>query len=318
VREFGFEMRLCAHIEGEGILARQLGAGVGGPNRVMDVVRVEPGPEFDERVALSPSTIPPAAVEADVGLTWRPLTDAFDAPAEHARAVAERAADAGFLELDRRGGRDVVRQVARYPDWAGRLVGIENKPDIAESTLPPQLRRDVALGLFDAVVVATATHVTRAHLNRLPEAVGVWRFHPEAGRVEVVREAARLDPASPGFQILDERPGRTEVRPVTVAEKDRQRRRIAERAYGKGWRASFPACARVECHAEAGATLPHCPWKGRLVDPGADCGPDCGGHDPADPPAVDGDTERERATPWVADPAGRARRQAGLDAFRDD
>jgi hypothetical protein len=320
VREFGFELRLCAHLERDGdVVARQLGASVGGHHRVMDVVRVEPGPEFDSRVALSAETIPPAAVEAGVGTTWTPVTDAFEGPPARARALAERAVEVGFLERDRREGRDVMRQATRYPEWFSRLVGIENKPDIADDSLPPQLRRDIALGLFDAVVVATESHVTRAHLNRLPEQVGVWRLDfDRPNPVEVVREPTPLSPAEPGLQVLDERPGRTEVRPVRAEQKARQRRRIAERAYGKGWRAPFPACERVEPREAGDATLPYCPWKGRLVDAGADCGPDCGGHEPAEPPGIDLAAERAEQTPWEPDPEGRARRQVGLDEWARD
>ncbi|MFB6218796.1 MAG: DUF5787 family protein [Halobacteriaceae archaeon] len=314
MREFGFELRLCAHLEAAGgVVARQLGASVGGHHRVMDVVRVLPGPEFDERVALSPDTVPPAAIEAEVGLTWTPVTAAFEGPPARARALAERAVEAGFLERERRDGRDVVRQAARYPDWFSRLVGVENKPDIDDDTLPPQLRRDVALGLFDAVVVATESYVTRAHLNRLPDPVGVWRVDfDRADPVEVVREPASLPSGEPGLQVVAEHAGRTEVEPVGADEKARQRRRVAERAYGKGWRPAFPACARAEPREARGASLPYCPWKGRLVDAGADCGPDCGGHDPAEPPDVDSAAERAANTPWEPDPDGRARRQAGL------
>lgn len=317
MREFGFEMRLCAHLEGEGVVARQLGASVGGPHRIVDVVRVEPGPEFDERVALSAETVPPAAIEADAGLTWTPVTAAFDGPPERARGLAERAVEAGFFERDRRDGTDVIRKAVRYPDWFDRLVGVENKPDLSDPSLGPQLRRDVALGLLDAVVVATESYVTGAHLNRIPEEVGVWRVDfDREDPVEVVREPEPLAVEAPGVQVRAEHPGRTDIRPVTAEEKARQRRRVAERAYGRGWRVPFPACARVEARTEGTAALPYCPWKGRLVDPGSDCGPDCGGHDPADPPDVDLDAERERHTPWVADPGGLDRRQAGLDRFR--
>jgi hypothetical protein len=318
VREFGFELRLCAHLEGErdGVLARQLGASVDGARRVVDVIAVEPGPAFAERVAISGETIPVAAIEAEVGLTWTPVTAAFEGAPERARRLAERAVEAGFLEAGRRDGRDVVRQAARYPDWFGRLIGVENKPDLADPTLPPQLRHDVALGLLDAVVVATESHVTGAHLNRLPEEVGVWQVSfDRPDPVEVVREPESLSVDEPGVQIVAEHPGRIDVRTASATAKARQRRRVAERAYGKGWRVAPPACERVSPRMEGEATLPYCPWKGRLVDPGGDCGPDCDGHDPADPPAVDLDAERERATPWVADPEGRRRRQAGLDWF---
>ncbi|MFB6171431.1 MAG: DUF5787 family protein [Haloarculaceae archaeon] len=323
MREYGFELALCAHLEAtsDDLVSRQLGTGRHG-RRVIDVLQVEPTDEFDARAAITPHAIPPRAIEAAVGpgraRDWRA---AFDGHPERDRAAVERAVEVGFLERERRGGRTYVRQVARYPDWFGRLRGVENKPDLdAPGDLALQLRKDVSLGLLDEVVLATASYVTGAHLNRLPDAVGVWRFDPETGDRTVVREPTPLDATGPGLEVLDEHPGRTEVRPVSAAETARLRRRLAERAYGKGWRTwTLPACARCAAGAESDAAtpgLPACRYHGRLVHPAEECGPDCPGHDPADPPAVDLDAKRARRSPWVADPAGRARRQAGLDHFR--
>ncbi len=332
MREYGFELRLSAHLERDGlpgfssldqdgILARQLGTSVAGVgSRVMDLVYVEPGPDFDARRELSARTIPPAAIESDVGIgRFRPLGSAIDAPPEVAKHVAEEAAEAGFFELARRGGTPVVRQTARYPAWYGRLVGIENKPDLGTpGDLAAQLRQDVSLQVLDAVVLATGTYVTRAHLNRLPDPVGVWRVDFDADPViEVVREPTLLDPDRPGFEIRDERPGRFDVDWVDAAGKARQRRRIAERAYGKGWRTfDLPACAKSVPESVAGTTgLPGCRFTGRLVDPAAECGPQCPGHEPAAPPEVDSEAERARRTPWVPDPPGVARRQVDLEHF---
>lgn len=318
MREFGFEVRLCARREREveGVLARQLGASVRG-GRVVDAVEVEPGPGFDERVAITPETIPDRAIAADVGAgRARPRDEAFDLPPERARAVVDRAVEVGFLEREVRGGREYVRQTARYPDWFSTLRGIENKPDLSSpGALELQLRKDVSLGLLDEVVLATASHVTGAHLNRIPPEVGVWEFDPDTGEREVVRDP---EPLERGVEILEANPGRVEVRPADEREVERARRRLAERAFGKGWRPDFPACARVERRREASATLPYCPWKGRLVRAGADCGPACGGHDPADPPDVALAAERAAATPWDPDPEGRARRQSGLGRFVEE
>jgi len=320
VREAAFELRLCAHLERrDGVVARQLGASVGGGHRVMDVVRVTPGPEFEDRVALSPDTVPPAAVAADTSVAeWRPVTDVVDRPPERARAVAERAADAGFFEWTVRDGTPMVRRAAPYPDWVGSLVGVENKPDLGTpGDLAAQLRKDVSLGLFDSVVVATESYVTGAHLHRMPDPVGVWRVDFDAAEpIEVVREPSPLTPEETGIQVIERRANRTEVRVADAAAKARQRQRIAERAYGKGWRpAAFPDCARVAAAEEAGTPLPDCAFEGRVVAPGADCGPDCPGHERAPAPEYDPDAERERRTAWRAD-AGRAREQSGLDQFR--
>ena len=340
MQEFAFELALCAHLEApDRIVGRQLGAAVHG-RRVADVVCVEPGAEFDRRAAITPETIPPLAVESAVGPgTARPVADAFDCHPERARAVAERAVELGFFERERSGSSAAVRQTVRYPDWFDSLVGIENKPDLDRpSDLRDQLRVDVSLGLFDEVVLATETYVTGAHLNRLPDEVGVWRFDPETGEREVVREADTLDTDGPGIELLDREPGRANVRPVTVAEKRRQRHRIAERAYGKGWRTyDLPNCGRcvpeaAELPERSEAGLPWCDWADELVRPVTDCGPDCPGYERADAEAeadadqaeADADerendetaTVRARRSAWEPDPAGVARRQAGLDRFR--
>jgi len=322
MREFAFELALCAHLEdgSETVVSRQLGASTAG-TRVLDVVQVLPGAAFDERAAITDETIPPAAVEAAVGAgRARRVTEVFDLPPGRARAVAERAVDTGFLEYERRDGYDCVRQAVRYPDWFRGLRGIENKPDLGEpGDLRTQLRRDVSLAALDEVVVATASHVTGAHRNRIPDPVGIWWFDPGTGRREVVREPSRLGVDEPGIEILDRGAARTVVEPVTGAEKTRLRRRIAERAYGKGWRTyDLPACSRCEPTTVAGArALPGCSWKGRLVDAASECGSGCPEYDPvtASDPPVDPDAERDRRSPWRRDPDGRRRRQSGLDRF---
>ncbi|UPW01455.1 DUF5787 family protein [Halorussus gelatinilyticus] len=319
MREYPFELALCAHLEAneETVVARQIGGGVRAPsNRVLDVVCVEPGPEMDARADLTPSTIPDLAVESDVGVgRARDPVAAIDARPERARSVAERAVEIGFFERGVGGG---VRRVARYPDdWFGKLVAIENKPDLGDpGDLRTQLRKDASLALADEVILATESYVTGAHLNRIPEEVGVWRFDPESGDREEVREPTPLDADGWGLELLDEHPLRTDVAAVPPEAKARQRRRTAERAYGKGWRPdAFPACAEVEPVAREGSEgLPFCRWKDRVVNP-ARCGPDCPGHDPADPPEVDPEAARAGRTPWVADPEGKARRQSGLDRF---
>jgi hypothetical protein len=319
VREFPFELALCAHLEAreEAVVARQIGGGVRAPsNRVIDVLCVEPGPEMDARAALTPETVPDRAIESDVGVgRARDPTRAVEGPPERAQRVAERAVEVGFFERAVGGG---VRQVARYPeDWFGKLVAVENKPDLATpGDLRTQLRKDVSLALADEVVLATESYVTGAHLNRIPEAVGIWRFDPETGEREVVREAEPLGSDEAGVELLERHPLRTDVAVVSAEEKARQRRRMAERAYGKGWRPSeLPACAEAESKTLEGSDgLPYCQWKGRVVNP-ANCGPECPGHDPSDPPEVDVAEARDGRTPWVAEPEGKARRQSGLDRF---
>jgi hypothetical protein len=315
--EYAFELALCAHLERTRpwVLGRQLGAAVSNPgSRVIDVCGVVPGPEFDDRTAITAGTIPPRAVESDVG-PGRAVDprNAFDCPAAVAERVVDRAIDIGFFEAVYRGGRRYVRATTRYPeDWVGRLVGIENKPDLGRpGDLRSQLRRDVSLSLFDTVILATESYVTGAHLNRIPEEVGVWRFVD--GDVEVVREPARLPVAAPSIERRAEHRDRTDVAVVSPKAKARARRAVAERAYGKGWRPdAYPGCASMAPTADG---RPHCAAFDRVVDPGSDCGPSCPAFEAADPPAVDADALRDARTPWVADPPGVRRRQSGLDRF---
>ncbi|MHC3437648.1 DUF5787 family protein [Natrialbaceae archaeon A-gly3] len=322
--EFAFELEVCAALEdrGEGIIARQLGAGVADPGgRIVDVVCVEPGPAFDERTAITPETIPSAAIEADVG-PGRPRhwTEAFDCHPDRARRAIERALEVGFFEREYHDGREYVRQVTRYPDWFGSIVGIENKPDLGRpGDLEEQLRTDVSLALFDEVILATESYVTRAHLNRIPEEVGVWRVRTdrEPTEIEVIREPTRLPTEAAGVEPLESLPGRTDIAIVPAAKKARARCRLAERAYGKGWRTfDFSACHACEPDDATGATLPHCTWKGRVVDARSECGPTCDGYEPSEAASVDLETERARRSPWVANPPGKRRRQTGLDRFR--
>lgn len=316
--EFAFELALCAHLEEttDWVLARQLGAAVAAPgSRVMDVVGVVPGPRFDARAAITAETIPPLAVESDAGVGEAvSVRQAFDCHPDRARDAVDRAAEVGFFERERRGGRTYVRQTARYPDWVDRLVGVENKPDLGRpGDLERQLRVDTALALFDEVWLATESYVTGAHLNRLPEQVGVWRFDPATGERTVVREATPLAVDEPGVEPVDERPLRTDVALVSVAEKRRKRRRIAERAWGKGWRTyDLPPCANAGATADG---RPRCDAFDRVVDPATDCGESCPEFEASDAPEVDRKGLRDARTPWVANPSGRARRQSGLDRF---
>ncbi|AOW81075.1 hypothetical protein HTSR_1911 [Halodesulfurarchaeum formicicum] len=328
MREYDFELRLAALLERDGlptgpeagILARQLGTSVtGAGERILDLVAVSPGPDFDTRLDLAAETIPPLVVESDLGVgTARSVTQSIDAPPAAARRVAERAAEVGFLELSREQGRLVGRQAARYPDWFDELVGIENKPDLGTpGDLASQLRRDVSLQVLDRVILATASHVTRAHRHRIPDPVGIWRVDPEEPEIEVVREAKSLEPNRPSFEIRAEHPGQFDVAFAGTAQKARQRRRIAERAYGKGWRTyELPACANARATSVAGTDgLPGCAWADRLVEPAAECGVDCPGYEAGAAPEADRTAERARRTPWRPDPAGPARRQSFLDRF---
>ena len=315
--EYRFELALCAALESpDCVVARQLGSGITRPGtRIVDVCVLRPGPNFDARAAISPDRIPSTAIEAAVGPGEAvPVAEAFDCSPERATDIADAAVEAGYLERERRHGRDVVRATTRYPaDWIGSLTAIENKPDLGRpGDLEAQLRYDVALGLFDTVVLATASYVTRAHLNRIPESVGVWRFDAETGEYEVVREATPLSPDEPGVEIREERALRTDISLVSPAAKTRKRRRIGERAYGKGWRPSPPACTHAQTTVDG---RPYCGYFDRVVDPSRECGGDCPAFESGSPPSIDRDRLRTSRTAWVADVDAGVRRQTGLSQF---
>ncbi|GAB7019395.1 DUF5787 family protein [Halostagnicola bangensis] len=337
--EFAFELELCAHLESvgqpgterNGIVARQLGGAVAEPGgRILDIVCVEPGPAFDQRLALTGETIPDAAIEADIGPgTARYWKDAFadDCHPERAKSALERALEIDFFESELRNGREYVRQVARYPDWYSRIIGIENKPDLGTpGDLEAQLRTDASLGLVDEAILATESYVTGAHLNRIPGEIGVWRVSRgdtsdgvgnRKLEIEVVREPMSLSTDESGIEPLEYHPGHTDVAVVSAEQKARTRRRIAERAFGKGWRTfRFPDCGACEPSAgEFSTPLPFCSWKGRIVDAESECGASCPGHDPASGLEIDLEAERDRRTPWRREPSGERRRQSGLDQF---
>ena len=131
------------------------------------------------------------------------------------------------------------------------------------------------------------------------------RATPTSGDREVVREPTSFDPTDPGVEPVAEHALQTDIELVSPEQKARKRRRIAEKAYGKGWRPeSYPACGNA-CGADAG--LPFCEHFDRVVD--------CPAHDPADPPTADTERLRAERTRWVADPPGVARRQSGLDRW---
>lgn len=317
--EFGFELALCSHLEEQTswLPARQLGAAVADPgSRIMDICAVVPTDAVARRAQITAEAIPATAIHSDVGVGeavfWK---EGFACEPGRARRATERAIEIGFFEVERRGGRAYVRQAARYPEWVDRLIAIENKPDLGSpGALERQLRHDASLALFDEVVLATASYVTRAHLNRIPDPIGVWRFDPDEGEREIVREPATLPVSETGVELRDRRPLRTDVDFVDPAAKARRRTAIAERAYGKGWRPDeWPGCGHCTATPDG---RPQCGHHRRVVDPAADCGVDCPAYDPDSPPEVDVSALRDARTPWVRDPAGFDRRQAGLDQFR--
>ncbi|AWB28144.1 DUF5787 family protein [Halococcoides cellulosivorans] len=323
MREAAFELAVCAHVEErDRVLARQIGTGVD-TRRIADVIVLDPGPDFETRASITDRAIPPVVIEAFAASDPRPAA-AVDAHPEHAQRAIEHALDAGALVAERDGRRTTYRLARPYPDdWVDSIVAIENKPDLDRpGDLRAQVRHDVSLGVVDRVVLVTASHVTGAHEHRVPDPVGIWQFDPASGERRVVREALSLDPDDWGLEVLDRDPGAWTIETVDQSAKRRRRIAIAERAYGAGWRPSrsdWPACARCSAVSVGTATLPDCAWADRIVDPRAECGPDCPGFEAAADPDVapstpDPDRERDNSSAWVRDPPGPYR-QVGLDQF---
>lgn len=323
MREFGFEVSLCASLEQTepGIIARQLGSGVINPgSRILDIVHLTPGAQFQARTELTPAAVPQWVLDADLGPgRFRPAATVLDMPSDRRSQLLDQAVESGIIERRRHDGREELKLVDRYPtDWFDTIVGIENKPDLGRpGALDRQLRVDVELAVVDRIILATASHVTGAHLDRLPDPVGVWRYQP-GETIEVIREPTPLDTEAPGIEITAQHPGQTELAVASTEAKHTTRRRLAERAYGKGWRTyELPACenlAPTTVHGTDG--LPYCQWADRIVDPAHECGPTCPGYAQADPPDVDFEAERARRTAWTPDSTRHQRKQAGLDRFR--
>lgn len=319
MREFAFELAVAASLEAatDGLVARQLGT----RDRIVDLVEIEPGPGFSERTSLTAEPIPPLAIESAVGVgTARDPVEAIDTDPDHARSVADQAIEVGFFTAERRGSRRHVRQTARYPDWFAGLHAYENKPDLDRpGDLERQLRKDVSLALFDTVTLVTDSYVTGAHRNRIPEVVGIVRFDAEHGETTVIRDAEPLSTETTGIAIGERSPARVDIEPIPSERKTALRLRLAERAYGKGWRPDgLPPCAQADARGPPFASddaLPYCQWKGRFVHPTRECGPDCGGHEAAAPPPADIDAVRAEKTPWEPDPPGAGRTQTSLDDF---
>ncbi|MFB6087253.1 MAG: DUF5787 family protein, partial [Haloarculaceae archaeon] len=178
-----------------------------------------------------------------------------------------------------------------YPDWVERVVAIENKPDLTASAarnLAPQLERDVALALADEVWVATSETsetVEPALLEDVPVEAGILTVDPDGGTADVAWHPRVLAVDEPGT-ILEERPSGTghgaSAARFSYADVDWKRDKrleLAERAYGRGWRAYLdtmrpdcrhftvtatdagvlPWCRAKECHQTAGECAGSCP-----------------------------------------------------------
>ncbi|WP_276271347.1 DUF5787 family protein [Haloarcula litorea] len=305
--EFAFELRVCQWAERSWeperadsavLVARQLGT----RRRRWDTVVIECDPAGLRRRA----AFGPEALDSDLlhvvrhaPAEWSYYRDALPDPGypwRYVREAIHAAADCDAVESRKRGNRIEIRRRHRYPDWARRIVAVENKPDLSASAardLADQLERDVALGLADEVWVATASTDERVEpilLADLPSGAGVLTVDTDEGTAEAVWQPRSLDPSEPGTRVLD-RPedGRSAARfeyadPEWKAEK---RRVIAERAYARGWRAYAdtmrPDCRHFALERAESGVYPRCGAKEKTPTQ-SECRGGCPAFEP-EPPA---------------------------------
>jgi hypothetical protein len=223
--------------------------------------------------------------------SWAWYRDALPDPGypwRYVREAVHRAADRGLIERRRRGNRIELRRKWAYPDWVERVVAIENKPDLdaaAARNLAPQVERDVAMGLADEVWVATAATggaVEPALLEDLPPEAGILTVAPDG--VDVAWHPRTLAVEAPGTRIVERPAGGDHDASAARFEyadsdwKREKRLELAERAYGRGWRAYAdsmrPDCRHFQLRPTDGGTLPYCGAK-ECHQTAAECAGSC-------------------------------------------
>ena len=310
MKEFGFELRVCAWAERNWppgaaddrcvLVARQLGT----RRRRWDTVVVETTREaLDRRAPFGEQRLDSDLlhVARNAPASWDYYREALPDPGypwRYVREAVHRAADRGFVETRKRGNRIELRRRFRYPDWVDRLVAVENKPDLdasAARALAEQLEHDVALGLADEVWLATratGAEIEPALLEAMPVEAGILAVSegPDGWTAETVWNPRTIDTGAPGTRIL-ERPaggGASAARfeYANPAWKRRKRLEIAERAYERGWR-SYAETMRTDCrHFRVGdpaGPFPRCAAKER-EQTAAECSAGCDALEP-EPPA---------------------------------
>ena len=295
--EFTYELCVCRWAElawppGEGdddsgdddtahIVARQLGT----QQRRWDTVIVECDPDgLAARAAFGDDELDSDLLHIvrNAPSAWAWYRDALpkpDYPWRYVREAVHRAADRGIVETRTTGNRIEIKRVAPYPDWIQRLIAIENKPDLdasAADRLADQLSHDVDVGLADEVWVATAetgATVEPALLETLPVEAGILTTDFTGG--------VDGDAASVAWHP-------TALTP-THEEQYRERRQLelAERAYGRGWRAyqttMRPDCRHFQLQRDGRLLEPWCAAKD-CRQSAAECSASCSAFEP-EPPA---------------------------------
>ena len=311
MKEFGFELRVCAWAERswppEGdrdavVVGRQLGT----ERRRWDTVVVETTERaLEQRAPFGSQRLGSDLlhVARNAPASWAYYRDALPDPGypwRYVREAVHRAAERGFVETRRRSNRIELRRRYRYPDWVDRIVAIENKPDLdaaAARVLAEQLEHDVAVGLADEVWLATWASdggIEPALLEAMPVEAGVLAVSEdgEETTVEPVWYPRSLAVEDAGTRILERPSGGPEDRSAARFEyadpgwKRGKRTEIAERAYERGWRSYAdtmrPDCRHFELRDPAGP-FPWCVSKGR-EQTAAECSADCPAFEP-EPPA---------------------------------
>lgn len=330
--EFVFELRVCAWAERHWqagrdpdpdtavLVARQLGT----RDRRWDTIVIEADREaLRERARFGSRRLDGDLLHVvrNAPAEWSYYRDALPDPGypwRYVREAVHRAGDRDIVETRKRKNRIELRRRWPYPEWAKRIVAIENKPDLdasAARALTHQIQRDVALALADEVWVATNATGDRIEpvlFENLPTEAGVLAFSDDD--MEVVWHPRTLAASEPGTRIVERPTGGRNDRSaarfeyVALETKHETRLAIAERAYERGWRAYIesmrPDCRFFELRrddrsgtgssiepsnhednntASAGDLLPWCSTK-RRCQTAAECSGSCPAFEP-EPPA---------------------------------
>lgn len=312
--EFTFELQVCQWAErhwpptntGEDssvIVARQLGT----QQRRWDTVIIECEPDaVADRAKFGrerlDSDLLHVVRNAPAEFKWyREALPDPGYPWRYVREAVHRAADRDIIETDRVGNRIHLRRKWVYPEWVNRIIAIENKPDLtasAAAALQAQLEYDVALGLADAVWVATKATEERVEpifFADVPKKVGTLTVTTNSWGLTTVEThllARRLGGMDPGIRIID-RPADPDQSDAAVSFeyvepewKERKRLEIAERAYERGWRSYVesmrPDCRHFTINYTEGVHRPFCTGKG-CHQTAAECSGGCPKFEPEPP-----------------------------------
>jgi len=343
VKEFGFELRVCAWAERNWppgvaggtapVVARQLGTA----RRRWDTIVIEPTADgLTQRAPFGETRLGSdlLSLVRHAPTSWTYYRECLPDPGypwRYVREAIHEADDRGIIETRRDGNRIEIRRRYRYPAWVDRVVAIENKPDLnaaAARRLGEQLEHDVALGLADEVWLATAASdggIEPALLEAMPVEVGILAVSTGSGSYscEPVWQPRTLTVTDPGTRILGRPSGGSEDASAARFEyadpewKRRKRLEIAERAYERGWR-SYAGTMRPDCRyfdlEDPSGPFPRCAAKGR-PQTAAECSGSCPSFEPEPPAWRTGGWPIEggpgRATKRLLDRKRRRRRDGG-------